>query len=247
MLSINRNVKYALSIIGILVILGFTEYRKSQRICSKITVNIQNADEGVFLEEEDIVEMVDGNFSIKRSATEKIKLKSVEEELKRNKFVGEAQVHTGISGNVLIEIKQSRPIARIVKRDSSFYIGSNGEVLPFITKHTARVVVVSGKGMQKLFVGKERSTLDSSFVQFLQYLEQDVFFKSQIASVEYLKNGEMFLYPQITKQRIDFGDLTDIEGKFNRLMVFYKKILPNRGWNHYEEVCVKYKKQVVCR
>jgi len=36
-----------------------------------------------------------------------------------------------------------------------------------------------------------------------------------------------------------------IEEKFRKLMVFYKEILPQKGWTRYERVNLKYEGQVV--
>jgi cell division protein FtsQ len=35
---------------------------------------------------------------------------------------------------------------------------------------------------------------------------------------------------------IDFGKPVDIEEKFRNLKIFYKEILPTKGWNSYESV-----------
>lgn len=246
-LPINRNAKYGLFIIGILLIMSFTEVRKRHRVCRKIDVKIENEEDGLFLEKRDIEQLINQERNYVGEKIENIPLKKLEFRIKNNKFVERVHVQKGIKGTLIAKIKQSRPIARIIDKDSSYYIGSKGEILPFITKHTARVVVITGEGVSSLFSKKVLTKQDSSFVQFLQYFEQDVFFKKQIASVNYLKSGEAIIYPQITKQAIEFGDLTQIEDKFKRLKIFYKKILPYKGWNTYESISVKFKGQIICK
>ena len=41
-------------------------------------------------------------------------------------------------------------------------------------------------------------------------------------------------------------DNEDYVDKLKRLKIFYKQILPSKGWNSYEKVSVKYKNQIVC-
>ena len=37
-----------------------------------------------------------------------------------------------------------------------------------------------------------------------------------------------------------------MEIKFKKLELFYKNILPTKGWNYYESVNLKFKNQIVC-
>jgi cell division protein FtsQ len=54
------------------------------------------------------------------------------------------------------------------------------------------------------------------------------------------------LYPQMGKQIIEFGMATDIESKFRKLKIFYKKILPVKGWNRYSKISLAYQDQIIC-
>ena len=77
-------------------------------------------------------------------------------------------------------------------------------------------------------------------------MTQDEFLNAQIAEIEINKNKQLILYPQVTKQYIEFGELSDIESKIEKLNIFYKDILPFKGWNTYERVSLKFKNQIVC-
>jgi len=55
----------------------------------------------------------------------------------------------------------------------------------------------------------------------------------------------MVLYPQVTKQMVEFGKPEDIEVKFKKLRIFYTEILPKKGWNRYEKVNLKYRDQII--
>ena len=71
-------------------------------------------------------------------------------------------------------------------------------------------------------------------------------FEVQLRTKYDWKDGEVELYPQVTKQKIEFGKPKDFEEKFSKLMTFYKEILPSKGWNYYERVNVKFKDQIIC-
>ena len=49
----------------------------------------------------------------------------------------------------------------------------------------------------------------------------------------------------MTGQLIEFGKPDNVEVKFKKLMVFYKEILPTRGWTRYERVNLEYEGQVI--
>jgi len=51
----------------------------------------------------------------------------------------------------------------------------------------------------------------------------------------------------MTKQLILFGPMDEIEEKFKKLKLFYKEVLPKKGWNTYSSINLKYKNQIVCK
>jgi len=71
-----------------------------------------------------------------------------------------------------------------------------------------------------------------------------------IGQIHLKHNGDFFLIPQVGGQKIVFGTaFSDLEGeeKFRKLKVFYKEAIPYEGWNTYEEISLKYNKQIVCK
>ena len=60
-------------------------------------------------------------------------------------------------------------------------------------------------------------------------------------------NGEITIYPQVTGQIVEFGTPDGYEDKLRKLMVFYKEVLPQKGWTRYEKVNLKYEGQVIAQ
>ena len=60
------------------------------------------------------------------------------------------------------------------------------------------------------------------------------------------RHGDIILYPQVTRQLIEFGKAEHFEEKFRKLRYFYTKILPSKGWNHYARVNVEFEHQIIC-
>lgn len=173
--------------------------------------------------------------------------KILEERVEANPFVKDAQVYRDLKGNLKVKVEQSKPIARVFvdgKKDK--YIDTDGRVLPVNAKHTARVPLIETAFD---FVWKENmneSKYGEQVFELLTFIEKDEFWKAQIAHIYIKKDGEIDMYPQVTKQVIEFGKPEDLEGKFSKLMTFYKEILPKKGWNAYDRVNLKFANQIIC-
>jgi cell division protein FtsQ len=68
----------------------------------------------------------------------------------------------------------------------------------------------------------------------------------QIAQIDVNSQGKIVMIPQVGGQRLEFGRADDVEHKFKRLEIFFKEIMPTKGWNTYSRVNVEYKDQIIC-
>jgi len=203
-----------------------------------------------FLDKEEVYRMVTNDEAdiLLGSPYEKIDLKSIEKRILANKYVKTAEAYTNLRGQVFVDVTLNIPIARFMldgKKD--FYICESGKIMPVSEKYTSRVMLLSGEYLTHIPEANIRN--DSSYqhlFNLVKYIHQDEFWKAQIAQLNIDRRGYVTLYPQVSKQYIEFGKPVDIENKFLKLRIFYKKILPSRGWNHYTKVNIEFKDQIVC-
>ena len=92
----------------------------------------------------------------------------------------------------------------------------------------------------------KESSYEEQVFNLLNINEKDEFWKAQVAGRKLKNDREFELFPQVTKQRVEFGLPVDIDRKFSKLMTFYKEILPKKGWNSYERVNLKFENQIIC-
>ena len=59
-------------------------------------------------------------------------------------------------------------------------------------------------------------------------------------------NKEIELIPRVGNHIILLGSEEEMEAKFEKLMLFYKKGVQQTGWNQYSIINLKYKNQLVC-
>jgi cell division protein FtsQ len=58
---------------------------------------------------------------------------------------------------------------------------------------------------------------------------------------------DLELIPRVGNHTIILGNVSDLQEKFNKLMIFYKEAMPKVGWNKYKTLNLKYKNQIVCK
>lgn len=230
---------------------AFVNKRQQQRVCEKVYITIDNEYNNYFISDREIKNILTqyGDSKIEGLKINQINLKQLELRIKSHKFVQDAQVFRDLSGNVNIKIKQNRPIARIIHPDSEkdVYIDENGSVLPLSERFTARVIpVTSSENLPALTKGFFQDSTGKSYLALLKYIEQDNFWKAQIAQMHIDAKGKVSFLPQIGRETIQFGKPEDIEQKFKKILIFYRKVLPAMGWDKYQRVNVEFKDQIIC-
>lgn len=248
--KLRASVKIAFGILVAVVILGFANKRQEDRVCTGIYVRIDNQLGNYFINEQDVISQItaNGDLSVIGMPFYDIDLKKIEQKVRLNKFVYDAQVYRSLNGQLMVDVIQNKPIARIISdKIKDRYISTEGEVLPVSNRYTARTVLISGWYADHLAVHElQDQEYGQQLYDMLQYINNDPFWKAQVAQLEIDKKGNILIYTQVSKQVVEFGTPVDYDKKFKKLRLFYKRILPGKGWNSYDRVSVKYKDQIIC-
>lgn len=239
-----------LGLTSTLLLIGFANKGNDRGVCNNVVISIENQLNNHFIDDNDIMSMLTNGYTeaIEGAAYSDLNVRTLENRVIENSYVQQAQVFRDLKGNLLVNVKLRRPVARIVQYDGpDAYIAGDGSILPISDKFSSRVLLISGtKSKEIAQLDNIKDTDYAQLFELINHVNVDNFWKAQIAQVVMQDNGEVKLLPQITKQYIEFGDLNHIENKFSRLKIFYKEILPRKGWNVYSRVNVKYKNQIIC-
>lgn len=245
-------------IVLIIVTLGFVNKSNSETIFSKPIINIDYETENRFISEDAVLSQIISTVDTGALLLNQYDVASIEEKLNKNHSIKSAQVYKTINGKLIVNVKQRRPIARIFSKNGSYYIDEKGNLMQLSNKYSARLLVVSGnvnepfakryKFNYKLLNDtlKNKTMLDDIY-KLTNYIDKSDFWKAQIEQVIVNKMSEFELIPKVGNHKIVFGEIENLEGKFEKLMIFYKKGLSKTGWNEYSEINLKYKNQVVCK
>ena len=55
----------------------------------------------------------------------------------------------------------------------------------------------------------------------------------------------VMIVPTVSGHVVNLGDVNNIENKFKKLLLFYRKVMPEKGWQTYDTISVKWNYQVV--
>ncbi len=235
-----------LSGIGMIVLLGAAMQRKNQKPCTDIKVEITGVNRHMFIDEKDVLNMINAHNPVKGSSLSAINLRALETLVEKNPWVLHAEMYVDNKQELQVQIEERQPVARVFTlQGNSFYLDSGGMRLPLSDKLSARVPVFTGFTSDKNVLSKPDSLLLRGVVNLGQYIMADSFWMAQVAQVDITPQAGFEIVPVIGDHIIVFGNAEDIAGKFKRLFTFYRKAWLQNGMNTYEKLDVQYNNQVV--
>lgn len=248
-LKIKNGIKVAVAMAALLAVIGFTESKQGGDRCRDIVIRIDNQNDNYFIDDRDVLSLMtsNGNYVIKGASFRELNLKEIEERVKSDRFVKTAELFKDLKGNLIINIALRRPMARIIQDAApDAYVAMDGTILPVSNKFTSRVMLLRGGFMMELVKNDLTKTEEGKKIyRLISYINSKEFWRAQIAQINIDKKLNTVLYPQVTKQYVEFGQPEELEEKFKKLEIFYKQILPRKGWNTYDRVNLMYEGQVI--
>jgi cell division protein FtsQ len=135
-----------------------------------------------------------------------------------------------------------------------------GMLMPLSEKYTAKVLIANGKIVESYAKNYKRTmnniatdsaikarTMFDELFAMATFIDADDFWRAQIQQIYINNNMDMEIVPIVGDQKIIFGDTTDMEEKFKKLLIFYRQGLNTTGWwNKYSAINLKFKNQIVC-
>ncbi|MEQ8550772.1 MAG: cell division protein [Cyclobacteriaceae bacterium] len=252
-MALKRKVKkvffLSLTAIAMFVMIAFAGKRTAEKPVNDVKVNIERHGDEAFTDQMEVLSLLNAEATdyVLGLSMEQLDLKLLEQRVESHPFVKDAQVYKDIKGNLVISVDQAQPIARIFDPSGAdYYIDMDGYILPVSSRYTARVPIIQLDKFQFDSLNINYTDYGKKFMGLLEFISNDPFWEAQIAQLNIDKSGEITMLPQVTKQDISFGQPEDIASKFKKLSLFYKNILPNKGWNTYSSVNLKFKNQIIC-
>jgi cell division protein FtsQ len=252
---------WAVLVSGLVVTLGFAEKQESKVTCKKPVIRLNEDSDNYFIEESDILELMRSKGdSIEGQPLGTVDVHKIEGLLYTNPWVKKANVFLALDGSLQVDIDVRVPLVRVMNNTGeSYYIDTDGRLMLWSPRHTARVLVAGGSihetygiwyktsmdQVEKSDTLKKITVLDEIY-KMAKFIRSDAFWSSQAEQVLINSKGDLEIVPQVGDHTIIFGDLSEMNGKFNKLKIFYSQGLNHTNWNLYDTINLKFKDQVVC-
>lgn len=216
---------------------GFSSDRNKRKKVKAIQVQFEEGDNHFLTHESVNKLLIQNNDSVKNQPKSSVDLHCLEEVVSSNPYVEKANVFLTLQGVLKTQVKQRKPIARIVSNTESFYVDAFGVKIPLSTNFSARVPLVQGV----------KSNEDiKELTQLVMFISKNDFLKKEIIGIQKNKFNEYAFKVRSGEYVIDFGKFKNIGVKFKKLKAFYNVSLADGTIKNYKNISIKYHNQVVC-
>ncbi|MBD5232220.1 MAG: hypothetical protein HDS66_08745 [Bacteroidales bacterium] len=140
-------------------------------------------------------------------------------------------------GYLLVRVTPIVPEARIFTPSGTYYINKEGKRLDAHSEYFIDLPVVSGD-----FNSRMPARLALPVVR---KIASDSLMRSLVSMIEYRSPNNILLIPRIRGHVINIGDTSRLDEKLANLTLFYRKVMPQKGWGAYDTISVKYRGQIV--
>lgn len=236
MLKYKNYIKAFIFCVLIAFIFGFASVRNAHKKVTEFEVKFKDGD-NPFVTSSEVNKLLTVSAEKHKTQTkENIFLKVLEDAVKKNAMVKDADVFVTVAGKVKAMVEQKKPIARVLVNQKQYYLDDQAQKMPLSKNYSARVPLVKGIMSKK----------DSDLVyNFCTKVLKDEFLKKLIVGIT-VKNHELVLNTRLNGPVIEFGKLDKRKEKIIKLKYFYQKVSKDKSLTKYSKINVKYHKQIVC-
>ena len=228
--------KWGMLLSLMVVVLSFTNQKQNKQMVFLNQINIEVSEDKFMTEQIALKYIKQQDFNFDSVALSNFYLNELEIAFLQHPAIKNAQVYSNQEGEININLLQRKAVVRIKTDYTDYYLDEQGMKMPLSSDYTPRVLVVTGE---------VNESKHSSIFSFIEIINKDIFWKSQITQVHF-SNNEVIIIPRVGSQKIHFGTLTDVNKKLGNLYQFYKQAMPVKGWQTYSEISLAYNNQIIC-
>lgn len=236
-----RLIQYSiLVILAVALTVGIIWAREKSRgeLCTSVDVEVVNADSTSFVTPQGVLSDLKGQgISLVGKHMGDINASDIEEALRLSPYLENADIVKCLDGRILIRVSQLVPVLRVFDGEQSYYMNRSGKKMNASSFYHCDVPVVQGHFTRKY------SPL--RLLPLIDYVESDSLLHSLVTMYCVRDTNNIILVPNISGHVVNIGNADGFENKFAKLKLFYKEVMPKKGWNTYDTISVKWNHQVV--
>ncbi len=250
--KVRDTIIWVLLLAAIMAGLFFSVQRKQNAKVQAIKIEIVGLKDGEQLinekEVKQILQLAAGK-TLNQASIKSLDVRKLEAKLNLDKRIVQADLYFDAHDCLHVKISQRKPIMRVMEvSGNEYFIDADGERIPYMRGSIVRVPIVTGVRdtfFDKMLISDQSSKLKDVF-KIMQFVSDDAFLSALIeqVNIEAGGQGNIVLVPKVGREKIIFGDASDIRSKFDNLKIFYRDGMPKLGWNRYKSLNLSYTKQV---
>lgn len=234
-----------------IVLLQAAAHSQNVKKCKDVQIDISGVNNNFFIDKADVLSIIKnfvGGNPVGRSLNS-FNLRDIENNLEKDVWIKNAELFFDNNDVLQVNVDEREPAARLFSADgNTFYIDSSLKILPLSEKFSARLPVFTGFPHSS---NKAMKAADSSLLRSVLFISEkllaDSFLMAMVDQVDITAQRNFEMIPKLGNQLIVFGDAADADEKFNKLKLFYRKVITTTGWDRYSVINLQYKNQVVAK
>lgn len=212
--------------------------KAGDELCTAVDVEILNADSTSFVTPEGIKsELHSYGFNVVGKPLWQINVNKIEQVLRKSRYLETANCAINANGHLIIRVTQMVPVMRIFDGYTSYYVNANGKRMDATPLYHADVPVIQGHFTKEFPATR--------LLPLVKYVSRDQLLNSLITMYSVRDSDNIYCVPGIHGHVVNIGSMENFEQKLSKLVLFYRKVLPDKGWETYDTISVKWDHQVV--
>ena len=234
-MRVNWNlIKLSIGLVLIGALFGFSNQRNNARNLSEFQLVFVDDNEPFITHSSVNKLLIQNNDSVTGIAKESLVLREMEQRLVDHPMVLDAQVFVTIDGRLGALVEQRNPIGRIAG-SPHFYMDDRGKEMPLSQVRSARVPLVTGATTENF----------EPLYPLLIAVDNDEFMKQLVVGIHKNTNGTVELRLRKYNGKVLFGEVEQIEKKFQNFKAFYQKTKQDNTLTSYGLINLQFGDQVV--
>ena len=207
-------------------------------VCTAVSVEVVNSDSTSFVTPQGVLDdLKSQGVKIVGKKMAGIDASDIEEALRQSPYLESADVVKCQDGKVLIRVSQLVPVLRVFDGDQSYYVNRAGKHMAATANYHSDVPIVQGHFSKKYPVTR--------LLPLIDYVERDSLLRSLVTMYQVRDTNNIIMVPEFSGHVVNLGNASGFENKFAKLKLFYKEVMPKRGWNTFDTISVKWNHQIV--
>ena len=227
---------------------------RSQTRCAWVVINVEDSLKTPFVTSKKVKQYLSQDYGkLIGVPIDSIDVFKIENILNSKTAILKSNVYKTSKGTLNITVTQRKPVVRFQTAEYGFYSDIDGYLLPLEPDFSMDVLIIDGNiplDMEDCKRGAPEDPHDSRWLEDMLKLTGHInssIWKERIAQIHCDESGEITIVPREGREIFLFGLPYDIEEKFEKMQMYYERIVAQKGPDAYKVVDVRFKKQIVCK